>query len=511
MINSIGNSANTFFSWYLKKRMNEIKKFIQYPKEIQNQTLLELITIGKSTLFGEEKSFHSISTIENFKSQIRLRKYKDFEPYINKQKAGKVNVLWPGKVKWFAQSSGTTSGTVKHIPITIDSLRKCHYKGGKDLLALYYHNNPNTKLFTGKHLIIGGSSSQIITTNDQKVGDLSAIIMENLPWWCEWRRSPKKVKSLIKKNWEDKINYIVNHSSKDDIHIIAGTPSWVLIIIHEILRKNNISSIHEVWPNLELYLHGGLSIEPYKESFQSISQKNIKYYQNYNATEGFFGLQYNNSDKDMLLMLDYGIYYEFIKKEDWFKSQPKTLSLEEVELNEPYEIVVTTNGGLWRYRLEDTIIFTSLNPFKIKVTGRTQQFINIAGEEVMIQHVEKAIEETSKICNCSIAEFSLSPKFEKNNKSIGYHYWIIEFLQKPDSIDEFNDILDNELQKINVDYKAKRAFNSPLKKLIVKEVRKNTFYKWLKSQNKLGGQSKIPRINNDDKCLNEILQIAHII
>ena len=365
MINSIGNSANTFFSWYLKKRMNEIKKFIQYPKEIQNQTLLELITIGKSTLFGEEKSFHSISTIENFKSQIRLRKYKDFEPYINKQKAGKVNVLWPGKVKWFAQSSGTTSGTVKHIPITIDSLRKCHYKGGKDLLALYYHNNPNTKLFTGKHLIIGGSSSQIITTNDQKVGDLSAIIMENLPWWCEWRRSPKKVKSLIKKNWEDKINYIVNHSSKDDIHIIAGTPSWVLIIIHEILRKNNISSIHEIWPNLELYLHGGLSIEPYKESFQSISQKNIKYYQNYNATEGFFGLQYNNSDKDMLLMLDYGIYYEFIKKEDWFKSQPKTLSLEEVELNEPYEIVVTTNGGLWRYRLEDTIIFTSLNPFKI--------------------------------------------------------------------------------------------------------------------------------------------------
>ena len=199
MINSIGNSANTFFSWYLKKRMNEIKKFIQYPKEIQNQTLLELITIGKSTLFGEEKSFHSISTIENFKSQIRLRKYKDFEPYINKQKAGKVNVLWPGKVKWFAQSSGTTSGTVKHIPITIDSLRKCHYKGGKDLLSLYYHNNPNTKLFTGKHLIIGGSSSQIITTNDQKVGDLSAIIMENLPWWCEWRRSPKKVKSLIKK------------------------------------------------------------------------------------------------------------------------------------------------------------------------------------------------------------------------------------------------------------------------------------------------------------------------
>lgn len=511
MISSIGNSANTFFSWYLKKRVGEIQKFIQYPIETQNQTLLELIKIGKTTIFGIEENLREISTVKDFKNQVKLRKYKDFEPYLNKQKAGELNVLWPGKVKWFAQSSGTTSGTVKHIPITIDSLKKCHYKGGKDLLALYYHNNPNTRLFKGKHLIIGGNSNQIIPTKDQKVGDLSAIIMENLPWWCEWRRSPRKVKSLIKKNWEEKLNYIVEHSSKDDIHIIAGTPSWVLIIVEEILRKNNLSSIHEVWPNLELYLHGGLNIDPYKESFRAISQKKLNYYQNYNATEGFFGLQHCNNDEDMLLMLDYGIYYEFISKENWFKSQPKTLGLDEVEMNRPYEIVVSTNGGLWRYRLEDTIIFTSKNPFKIKVTGRTQQFINIAGEEVMIHHVEKAIDEASKKCQCRIAEFSLSPMFEKGDKSIGYHYWLVEFSEKPNCIEEFNTILDQELQKINVDYKAKRAYNSPLKKLIVKEVRKNTFYKWLKSQNKLGGQYKIPRITNDHKYLNEILQIDHII
>ena len=511
MINSIGNSANTFFSWYLEKRVNEIKKFIQYPHEIQNQTLLDLLKIGRSTAFGKEKKFQSISSIEDFKRQVRLRKYEDFEPYINKQIAGEANILWPGKINWFAQSSGTTSGIVKHIPITLDSLKKCHYKGGKDLLALYYHNNPSTKLFTGKHLIIGGSSNKIMPTREQKVGDLSAIIMENLPWWCEWRRSPKKVKNLIEKNWDEKLKYIVKHSSKDDIHIIAGTPSWVLIIIEEILRENNQSTIHEIWPNLELYLHGGLNIEPYRESFQAISKKNINYYQNYNATEGFFGLQYQNDDKDMLLMLDYGIYYEFISKENWFKSQPVTLSLDEIELNQPYEIVVSTNGGLWRYRLEDTIIFTSKYPFKIKVTGRTQQFINIAGEEVMTNHVEKAIEETSKTCDCRIAEFSLVPMFNKNEKSIGYHYWLIEFLEKPNSLEKFNNILDVELQKINVDYKAKRAFNSPLRKLIIKEVRKNTFYEWLKSQNKLGGQHKIPRINNDHKYLNEILQINNII
>ena len=507
MINSIGKPLNTFFSWYIKKRIREINKFIQFPILSQKDTLLNLVTIGKKTVFGKEHKFATIISEIDFKNQVPLNKYTDIVPYIEKQKKGESNILWPGQVKWFAQSSGTSCGVVKHIPVTIEALKQCHYKGGKDLLSLYYHNNPNTKLFNGKHLIIGGSSTSLSNKSLPVIGDLSAIIMENLPWWCEWRRSPKKVKNLISKKWEDKIRYIVEESSKDDVHILAGTPSWVLVIINQILKEKKIDTIHEIWPNLELYLHGGLNFEPYKNSFISICHKEINFYQNYNATEGFFGLQEKNDDEDMLLMLDYGIYYEFIKQKNWFEEQPKTLNLEEVEAFKPYEVVITTNGGLWRYRLEDTIQFTSINPFKIKVVGRTQQFVNIAGEEVMIGHIEKALKVATKKCNCQVAEFTVSAVFEKNNNSIGYHLWLIEFLKKPVCIIDFSTILDLELQKINVDYRSKRNNNSPLKKLKIKKLKNQTFYKWLKNHDKLSGQSKIPRINNNLNYVDEILQI----
>lgn len=509
-MNSIGNPLNSFFSWFIKKRIKEIDKFIQYPILSQQETLHELIDTSKKTVFGINHYFSSVNSEQSFKEQVQLAQYEDFVPFINRQKLGEANVLWPGKVKWFAQSSGTTCETVKHIPITYESLKHCHYKGGKDLLSLYYHNNPNTQLFKGKHLIIGGSIKKISSDSSMKIGDLSAIIMENLPWWCEWRRSPKKVKTFIEKKWEQKIGYIIKKSLNDDVHILAGTPSWVLVILNQILKENNVSSIHDIWPNLELYLHGGLNIEPYKDSFYKVFNKNINFYQNYNATEGFFGLQQKNNDKDMLLMLDYGIYYEFIAKKHWHEKQPKTIGLEDVELLKPYEVVISTNGGLWRYRLRDTVEFTSRNPFKIKVVGRTQQFINIAGEEVMIQHIEKALEKASKKCNCSTSEFIVTPIFEKSENSIGHHLWIIEFIKNPENIITFNTILDTELQKINIDYRAKRNNNSPLKQLTIKVVRKETFYKWLESHNKLSGQSKIPRINNDYKMINELLQVEHI-
>ena len=509
-MNSIGNPLNSFFSWFIKKRIKEIDKFIQYPILSQQETLHELIDTSKKTIFGINNYFNSINSEQTYKEQVQLAQYEDLVPFINRQKLGEANVLWPGKVKWFAQSSGTTCETVKHIPITHESLKHCHYKGGKDLLSLYYHNNPNTQLFKGKHLIIGGSTKKISSDSAMKIGDLSAIIMENLPWWCEWRRSPKKVKTLIEKKWEQKISYIIKKSLNDDVHILAGTPSWVLVILNQILKEKNISSIHDIWPNLELYLHGGLNIEPYKNSFHKVFNKNINFYQNYNATEGFFGLQQKNNDKDMLLMLDYGIYYEFIAKKHWHEKQPKTIGLEDVELLKPYEVVISTNGGLWRYRLSDTVEFTSRNPFKIKVVGRTQQFINIAGEEVMIQHIEKALEKASEKCNCSTLEFIVTPIIEKCENSIGHHLWIIEFIKNPENIITFNTILDKELQKINTDYKAKRNNNSPLKQLTIKVVRKETFYKWLESHNKLSGQSKVPRVNNDYKIINELLQVEHI-
>jgi hypothetical protein len=301
----------------------------------------------------------------------------------------------------------------------------------------------------------------------------------------------------------------VKHSSKDNVQIIAGVPSWVLIIMKEVIKENNINYIHEVWPSLELYLHGGMNIAPYKKNFQSISSKKINFYQNYNATEGFFGLQSENDADDMLLMLDYGVYYEFISKDNWKEDQPLTLSLEEVELNTPYEVVISTNGGLWRYRLEDTIIFTSLDPFKIKVIGRTRQFINIAGEELMIQHVETAINKASEKCFCTVREYTVAPVFKNSNKSIGFHYWIIEFCKKPNDLSNFSSILDLELQKVNIDYKSKRENNYPLEKPVVKEVSKNTFYNWLEGQNKLGGQNKILRINENKDKINEILAMEN--
>ena len=509
MISSIGKPLNNFFSWYLEKRMIEIENFKSNPIVVQQETLSNLISTAKSTHFGISNNFNSISNERSFKSTIPLRKYEDFKPYIDKAKNGEANILWPGKVKWFAQSSGTSSNTIKHIPITIDSLKKCHYKGGKDLLSIYYSNNPNTQLFSGKHLIMGGNENHLPGNDKSISGDLSAIIMKNLPWWCEWRRSPKKIKSLLEKNWVEKLQYIVEHSSKDDVQIIAGVPSWVLIIINEVIKENEINDIHEIWPSLELYLHGGMNISPYKKKFQSISSKKINFYQNYNATEGFFGLQSENDAEDMLLMLDYGIYYEFISKENWDKDQPLTLTLEGVELNIPYEVVISTNGGLWRYRLEDTVIFTSVNPFKIKVIGRTKQFINIAGEELMIQHVESAIKKASEKCLCSINEYTVAPVFKNVDKSIGFHYWLIEFCEKPADLSHFISILDLELQKVNIDYKSKRENNYPLNRPVIKEARKNTFYKWLESQNKLGGQNKILRINETKDKIDEILEMEN--
>ena len=509
MISSIGKPLNNFFSWYLERRMVEIENFKSNPEIVQQQTLSSLISSAKSTKFGISNNFSSIYNSRSFKSIIPLRKYDDFEPFIKKAKNGEPNILWPGKVKWFAQSSGTSSNTIKHIPITIDSLKKCHYKGGKDLLAIYYRNNPNTQLFSGKHLIMGGNEKHLPGNDKSISGDLSAIIMKNLPWWCEWRRSPNKVKSLLQKNWVDKLKYIVKHSSKDNVQIIAGVPSWVLIIMNEVIKENNLNYIHEIWPSLELYLHGGMNIAPYKKNFESISSKKINFYQNYNATEGFFGLQSENDADDMLLMLDYGIYYEFISKDNWKEDQPFTLSLEDVELNTPYEVVISSNGGLWRYRLEDTVIFTSINPFKIKVIGRTKQFINIAGEELMIQHLETAINKASEKCLCSIGEYTVAPVFKNSNKSIGFHYWLIEFCERPDDLSNFRSILDIELQKVNIDYKSKRENNYPLNKPIIKEVPKNTFYNWLESQNKLGGQHKILRINENKDKINEILEMEN--
>jgi len=507
MISSLEKPINTFFSWYLDRRLREINLFIDEPLHVQHSTLLAILKAAEQTEFGRKYSFFEINNYNTFKNRVPLHRYNDLDHYITKMKNGESNILWPGKVKWFAQSSGTTNKQIKHIPITKDSLKKCHYKGGKDLLALYYNENPDTRLFNGKHLIAGGSSSTYIGNKKTVIGDLSAIIMQHLPWWCEWRRSPKKKENILIDNWKNKLDYIINSTFEDDIHIIAGVPSWVYLILNGIIERFNLSSIHELWPNLELYLHGGVNIDPYKNNFKDFFKNKVNFYQNYNATEGFFGLQNNNNSKDMLLMLDYGIYYEFIEKKDWNEEQPKTLALDEVNLNEPYELVISTNGGLWRYRLEDTIIFTSKSPYKIMVFGRTKQFLNAFGEELMIQNLENAIKVAALKTNSKISEFTVCPIINKKQNSLGYHHWVIEFITPPLKMSEFKNIIDIELSVNNIDYCNKRKNNSPIRSPKISTVKKGTFNNWMEKRGKLGGQNKVPRVFESNKYVKEILNV----
>ncbi|MEC7005017.1 MAG: GH3 auxin-responsive promoter family protein [Bacteroidota bacterium] len=508
----IGNPLNSFFSWYMEKRIHEIEEFIKEPIRTQEKILFQNLEKAKNTAFGLNFGFKEINSPDQFKGKVPLHEYHDLSYDIERMKKGVPHVLWPGYVSWFAQSSGTVSGVIKHIPISKESLMECHYKGGKDLLSLYYRENPSTSLFRGKHLIASGSLNSFTGNKKTIIGDLSAIIMQHLPWWCEWRRSPRGVGKLTSKDWNEKLNYICDTSARDDIHLIAGVPSWILMIIKRIIDQNNVNNIHEVWPNFELFLHGGTSINSYLPLFQELFGKPINYYQNYNATEGYFGLQQCNEDKDMLLMLDYGIYYEFIKKEDWHNAQPNTISLEDVELNEPYEMVITTNGGLWRYRTKDTILFTQTYPFKIKVCGRTQLFLNQFGEEVMVDHLEQTILEVQKLSQSRVNEFIVSFNMSNSKfENVGQHHWVIEFEKMPNDIYQFTRTVDSELQKSNIDYKAKRKNNNPLGFPKVTIVEKGSFFKWMKKRGKLGGQHKVPRIDGSKIFINEIIKISNTI
>lgn len=502
----MGAPFNSIFSWLIKKRVHQIELFKKHPSEVQNELLLSLVDSASSTEFGLSKNFDKIHNLKDFKSSIPLQNYDDLHPYIERLKNGEHNLLWPGEILWFAKSSGTTNQRSKLIPVSKESLQECHYKGGKDLLGLYYNNHPQTKLFTGKHLIVGGSSEINFLNHKSYFGDLSAIIVKNLPWWCEWRRTPKREIALLSQ-WEEKLEKMARETVKDDVRILAGVPSWTLVLLKKILRENKAEHIHEIWPNLELYMHGGVNFTPYKSEFEKILPlPKMNYVQTYNASEGFFGIQDLVKSDDMLLMLDYGIFYEFIPKEEWDKPHPETIGLNEVELGKSYALVISTNAGLWRYQIGDVIEFTTKSPFRFKVTGRTAQYINAFGEELMIDNAEAAIAETCKSLNCSIRDYTVGPKYISNNNT-GAHDWLIEFDRAPRSIQQFTDHLDVNLQKVNSDYSAKRSNDLSLQKPIVTELKDGTFYAWLKANNKLGGQNKIPRLKNDRSFVDEILRI----
>ena len=493
---------NSFASWVLKQRIHQIELFLKYPNEVQEELLMNLIQSSKNTVLGKDYDFASINSYANFSERVPVTCYEDINPMIERTRNGEQNLFWETPIKWFAKSSGTTNAKSKFIPVSNEALEDCHYKGSKDLLCLYLNNNENSELFIGKSLRLGGSS-QIYENNSTFFGDLSAILIENMPIWAEFSSTPSNKISLMSE-WETKIAAIINETKKENVTSFAGVPSWMLVLMNKMLEQTGKGNLFEIWPSLEVYFHGGVNFEPYREQYQNIlPKKDFKYYEIYNASEGFFAIQDLNHSNDLLLMLDYGIFYEFIPMDTFGTPNQKAIPLAQVELFKNYAIVITTNSGLWRYLIGDTVRFTSLNPYRIRVTGRTKHHINVFGEELMVENTDQAIAKACKITHAELVDYTVAPIF-MIDKEKGAHEWMIEFKKNPEDIDLFQKVLDETLQSLNSDYEAKRHNNMTLNPLVINVARENLFYEWLKDRNKLGGQHKIPRLSNQRDYLEQL-------
>ena len=494
---------NSIASWFLKKRIHQMELFIKYPIEVQKELLDTLIKNARETEIGKIYDFNSIKNYESFKNRVPIVNYDKIEKLIERSRKGEQNIFWPSQIKWFAKSSGTTNSKSKFIPVSNESLEDCHYKAGKDMLSIYFNNNEDSQLLSGKSLRLGGSR-ELYNDNNTYFGDLSAIIIDNLPFWAELSSTPSHKVSLMSE-WESKIKAIIKESIPENVTSLAGVPSWMLVLLNKLIKKTNKNNILEIWPNLEVYFHGGINFNPYKSEYQKLfPDKNFKYYEIYNASEGFFGIQDQNNSDELLLMLDYGIFYEFIplnSKNEY--DEENIVSLEEIELYINYAIVISTNAGLWRYKIGDTIEFTCKNPYRIKVTGRIKHHINAFGEELIIDNAENALSKVLNKTNSEIVDYTAAPIFMKN-KNEGAHEWMIEFKKNPKNIEEFTFLLDKELKKQNSDYEAKRYKNLTLNFPKINIAKKGLFYNWLKKNNKLGGQHKIPRLSNKRTFIEEL-------
>ena len=493
---------NSIASWVLKQRIHQIELFLKYPHEVQEELMMNLIRSSEETVIGQKYDFESIKSYQTFAERVPVSSYEDLEPMIELTRKGAQNVFWNTPIKWFAQSSGTTNAKSKFIPVSNEALEDCHYKGSKDLLCLYLNNNENSEMFLGKSLRLGGSS-KIYENNNTYFGDLSAILIENMPLWAEFSSTPSSKISLMSE-WETKLTAIINETKNENVTSFAGVPSWMLVLLNRIMTETEKENLLELWPNLEVYFHGGVSFEPYREQYQKIlPSTNFKYYEIYNASEGFFAIQDLNYSNDLLLMLDYGIFYEFIPMDTFGTENQKVIRLSDVELFKNYAVVITTNAGLWRYLIGDTVRFTSLSPYRIRVSGRTKHYINVFGEELIVENTDMAIAKTSSALNCEVKDYTVAPVFMKN-KEKGAHEWMIEFKKHPEDIKIFQKTLDENLQSLNSDYEAKRYNNMTLNQLKINVARENLFYDWLKENNKLGGQHKIPRLSNQRDYLEQL-------
>ncbi|WP_053969848.1 GH3 auxin-responsive promoter family protein [Mangrovimonas sp. ST2L15] len=495
--------VNSIASWFLKKRFHQIELFLKYPNEVQMELLSHLLEKAKDTEIGRRYDFQSIGDYETFAKRIPISNYEDLSPDIERSRQGETNIFWPEPIKWFAKSSGTTNSKSKFIPVSGDSLEDCHYAASKDLLCMYLNNNEDSQLFTGKSLRLGGSK-ELYRENGTIFGDLSAILIDNMPFWAEFSSTPSNRVSLMS-NWEEKMQAIVEETVEENVTSLAGVPSWMLVLLNNVLDYTNKDSLLDIWPNLEVYFHGGVSFTPYKNQYKSIlPKKDFRYYEIYNASEGFFAIQDRNKSSELLLMLDYGIFYEFIPMDCYGTESEHVIPLNQVELDKNYAIVITTNAGLWRYKIGDTVKFTSVKPYRIKVSGRTKHHINVFGEELIIENAEDALRKVCQKTGAQIVDYTAAPIFMEG-KEKGAHEWLIEFKIPPQDIDYFNELFDNALKALNSDYEAKRYNNMTLNKPKIHMARPKLFYDWLKQHGKLGGQHKVPRLSNTRMYLDDLL------
>ncbi|GAA4320997.1 GH3 auxin-responsive promoter family protein [Mucilaginibacter gynuensis] len=501
---------NSVFTWFMKKRIHQIELFMKYPNEVQEEWFESLIIGAENTEWGKKHGYKSIENLSQFKERVPIQNYDTLKPYIERMLKGEQNILWPSEIRWFAKSSGTTSDRSKFIPVSEEALEECHFKGGKDVLTIYFNNRPNARMFTGKILTIGGSHQISQLSAETSFGDLSAVIMKNLPFWAELCRTPDLDIALLD-NFEEKIEKMA-HATKDvNVTSISGVPTWNIVLFNRLLEITGKKNLLEIWPNLEFYFHGAVNFSPYREQFKKlIPTDNMYYLENYNASEGYFGIQDLEEPGEMLLMLDYGIIYEFLPVEHLHDENPHTLTLDEVELDKNYALIISTNAGLWRYMIGDTIRFTNLSPFRIQITGRTKHYINAFGEEVIIDNAERALEEACKNTGAIIRDYTAGPVYF-DAKSCGAHEWIIEFVKKPAEFERFVDILDETLRKINSDYDAKRFKDMALRRPVIHRAPENTFFYWMKEKGKLGGQNKVPRLANNREYLDSLLRIMEAV
>jgi hypothetical protein len=503
---------NSILTWVMKKRIHQMELFMKYPHDVQEEIFRKLVQAARHTEFGKKYNFNSVATYRQYNEQVPVHSYEQLFPYIERLMRGEQNILWPSEIKWFSKSSGTTNARSKFIPVSEEALEDCHYKGGKDLISIYVNNYPDTKIFDGKGLGVGGSLqvNEYDPSASSHYGDVSAVIMQNLPVWAEFIRTPS-LETALMSNWEEKIERMAFETATENVTNIAGVPTWTVLLIQRIVELQGKQSILDVWPNLEVFFHGAVSFTPYRALFKKLIPKpSMAYWEIYNASEGFFGIQDQRDSEEMLLMLDYGIFYEFIPMEEMNTEHPRVLRLGEVETGKNYAMIITTNAGLWRYNIGDTVKFTSLNPYRIKISGRTKHFINAFGEEVIVENAESAIAKACEATGAIITNFTAAPVYLDAGKK-GGHEWIIEFKQQPHDLVEFTHILDSALRSINSDYDAKRSHNLALVAPQIHAVAEGTFYAWMKSRGKLGGQNKVPRLSNSREYVEDLLKIINLV